>query len=125
GLWSARKQGSDAGLIPLAGSDQRRLWLRLLPMGEPSNPAGALARWHQDEAAASEQAQNWFAALFHWERAARLQPDNADLREALARVTPLARLSHAEGHPVRSETTARVLERAPDTDARLLDLSGF
>jgi hypothetical protein len=40
-------------------------------------------------------------------------------------VTPLAGLSHAEGHPARSETTARVLERAPDTDARLLDLSGF
>lgn len=48
-----------------------------------------VAAWHMAEATASERAEDWFAAQFHWRQLAHLEPTNSQFS---------ARLRQADGH---------------------------
>jgi hypothetical protein len=124
-LCSGRRLGANAGrLVALPGWEQRQLWLRLLNSPK-QNTVEWLARWHEEQARESEREQHWFAARFHWGEALRLQPDDAALRAALARVTAAAQTADT-GAPQRSNPVAgpaSLPARALDTSPRLLDLS--
>jgi hypothetical protein len=121
-LCAGRRLSLDAGMSTLSGMEQRALWEQL--HGPPQiGFVEFLLGWHQEQGAAAELAQNGFAAMFHWQNAARLQPSNETFRAVVAR------LATAKPAPKNDDTNSVAapprLARAADTSPRLLDLSAF
>ncbi|PYI99827.1 MAG: hypothetical protein DME25_22090, partial [Verrucomicrobia bacterium] len=86
-LLSGRQIASTEQTVPVKPESLRRLWRSLKPGYRHAFEPSDRSSWHQRAAEECEQAQHWFGAAFHWERARTLNQDQPSLR---------ARWEHAE-----------------------------
>jgi WD40 repeat protein len=99
-LLSGHRGDLTGGLSPLTTNLLWKTWQDLRRPGftEPLFSTANLESWHLREAAASERAGEWFAAVFHLDRLVRMQPGNEDLQgrldQARARSDPARRTSN-------------------------------
>lgn len=77
---------ADGRRLATASDDDRtaRLWIgRESPEEQEKRLREAHQNWHVQQAAAAENAGDWFAAAFHLRQLILLRPDEADLKERL------------------------------------------
>ncbi|MEW6302344.1 MAG: serine/threonine-protein kinase [Verrucomicrobiota bacterium] len=82
-LLSGRRIDATGSLAPLKLPALADAWqsLRKQYPDEFSTKPEELLAWHAREADAAEEFKDWYAAVFHLERLASLQPKNGDLRK--------------------------------------------
>ena len=122
-LLSGRRLSPADELVPIPALELRELWRRLVNQFPAGLRQPDLLAWHLRQATASEHDAQWFAARFHYERAAKLRPDQPQFREALNRAN--AALVQAQARNVSADPARDSLQRPPNADARLLDLSKY
>jgi WD40 repeat protein len=86
-LLAGNQSDQTGSALPLTKSALRELWeqLRRQYPADFTSSSADIALWRQLEAAASEKAGQWFAALFHLDRLIESNPTDASLRERQAR----------------------------------------
>jgi WD40 repeat protein len=86
--------------------------------------AVSLESWHQREAEAAAAAQDWFAAVFHWEQLEQRQPDESEFRHRRNYAQQSLAHSRQNGRSY-SEMRQAVPPRDPQAGQRLIDLTPF
>ena len=123
-LLSGRELTRRGEAMPLPAEKLDRLARLLGERLAELNPAPSLPAWHETEAERAEAAGAWFAAGFHWDQAAGLQPGNRKPRERSA--LALERLRQAEATAGRpAALVERIPSRPAEATAAQLDLSAF
>ena len=123
-LLAGRRMGEDENLHPLDPASVGKHWRTLEKMVRtPAGPDDAPFVWHWNTARAAGSNQLWFAAVFHWEQALRYHGNDreAQLHLETAR-SNLAREMETAARP--GTKLARIPPRDPNSNPRLLDLSG-
>ena len=75
GKYHLKAEGAVIKLIPLGYEEKQKK--------ELANRLQAMlptAKWHREQAFASEKAKEWFAAAFHWRRLVQMQKLDLDAR---------------------------------------------
>ncbi|MEO8428982.1 MAG: hypothetical protein ABI651_17950, partial [Verrucomicrobiota bacterium] len=123
-LLSGNRIDETGGFRPLDGDESIARWKSLkskYPASLSSASHGTFT-WHEQEAAACEQAWNWWSAIFHLDRAIAARPDDQSLRNrrAYAQVC----LEHSRTLAVGHLQKALVIPpRDPAADAATVDLT--
>jgi hypothetical protein len=124
-LLSASEVDSTGGLTPVQPSRQESDF-RLLRVELPEAFAldsTELARWHRRQAAENERQANWFAARFHLQRLASLEPRDPDLARRLG--TSRSNWARIDMTPSGAVATGSYPLRSSDAEPNQIDLSAF
>jgi WD40 repeat protein len=121
---AGRRIDTNGQPMALTAQAQRALWEELRRKWPGEFLPAPAAAWHLREAEASEKDHQWFAAVFHWNRALREEPTNAtwrSRREAAAR-----RLATSDSSAARpADLAAKIPPRSPGARPQLIDLTDY
>jgi hypothetical protein len=119
-------------MIPVNEADRARLLVAL----KRANPAEFTLdhrnrfHWHRNQALAAELAMNWDAAIFHWERILKEDPEARNASDEIAAESHLAYARQAAGVVQQALLEGRsrwsvILPRPAQATPQMLDLSNF
>jgi WD40 repeat protein len=123
-LLSGHHIDDNEHLAALPVEERYGLWQKLRATYPAEFSSLNVALWHQNEAKASEEERQAWAALFHWTRALAADPQDDKLRQK--REAAAAALAAEQDAALRNPAVAqRIAVRPTNAPPRLIDLSAY